>query len=222
MIGLITIGTIFNYLTRNILGVVVTLPVFKAELGITELEYGWVTAFFQGGYDTGMLRQAEAYFEALFSRRQSQQTGYRQAMFDYTRGSPLIPADLAARAGNFQAAPVARVSVVPQVMGASFCSANSQARVPLVMRTATVLGACLLRCRRMRTAVHCGRMRVSVPSPRWFGVSTVTMVVSPSMVRAPVADQPRRTDLNPSRKAGGGTGSTKVSPFHSASSDLPW
>jgi ACS family hexuronate transporter-like MFS transporter len=49
MIGLITIGTIFNYLTRNILGVVVTLPVFKAELGITELEYGWVTAFFQGG-----------------------------------------------------------------------------------------------------------------------------------------------------------------------------
>ncbi len=49
MIGLITIGTIFNYLTRNILGVVMTLPVFQSELGITELEYGWVTGFFQAG-----------------------------------------------------------------------------------------------------------------------------------------------------------------------------
>src|SRR5688572_21958655 len=49
MIGLITIGTVFNYLTRAILGVVMTIPVFKTDMGITELEYGWVTAFFQVG-----------------------------------------------------------------------------------------------------------------------------------------------------------------------------
>jgi outer membrane receptor protein involved in Fe transport len=62
------------------------------------------TLFLQGGYDTGMLGNAEAYFETLFSRRESEQTGYRQLVLDYTRGSPLIPADLAARTGNFQAA----------------------------------------------------------------------------------------------------------------------
>jgi ACS family hexuronate transporter-like MFS transporter len=49
MIGLITIGTIFNYLTRNILGVVVTQDVFTADVGITEKEYSWVTACFQVG-----------------------------------------------------------------------------------------------------------------------------------------------------------------------------
>src|SRR5678815_2546793 len=49
MIGLITIGTVFNYLTRNILGVVVTQDVFKTDVGITETEYSWVTAVFQVG-----------------------------------------------------------------------------------------------------------------------------------------------------------------------------
>jgi ACS family hexuronate transporter-like MFS transporter len=49
MIGLITIGTVFNYLTRAILGVVVTQDAFTADTGITEKEYSWVTAFFQVG-----------------------------------------------------------------------------------------------------------------------------------------------------------------------------
>jgi ACS family hexuronate transporter-like MFS transporter len=49
MIGLITIGTVFNYLTRAILGVVMTQPEFTADVGITEKEYSWVTAFFQFG-----------------------------------------------------------------------------------------------------------------------------------------------------------------------------
>jgi len=49
MIGLITIGTVFNYLTRAILSVVFALPFFKTELGITEQEYGYVTAWFQVG-----------------------------------------------------------------------------------------------------------------------------------------------------------------------------
>lgn len=49
MIGLITIGTVFNYLTRAILGVVVTQDVFQADLGMGEEEYSWVTAFFQVG-----------------------------------------------------------------------------------------------------------------------------------------------------------------------------
>lgn len=49
MIGLITIGTVFNYLTRAILGVVVTQGEFTQDVGITEKEYGWVTAVFQVG-----------------------------------------------------------------------------------------------------------------------------------------------------------------------------
>src|SRR5689334_19115741 len=49
MIGLITIGTVFNYLTRAILGVVVTQPGFVADTGVAEQQYSWVTAFFQGG-----------------------------------------------------------------------------------------------------------------------------------------------------------------------------
>jgi ACS family hexuronate transporter-like MFS transporter len=49
MIGLITIGTVLNYLTRAILGVVMTQPGFTADVGISEQEYSWVTAFFQAG-----------------------------------------------------------------------------------------------------------------------------------------------------------------------------
>ena len=35
MIGLITIGTVLNYLTRNILGGVVTQQAFTSDVGIT-------------------------------------------------------------------------------------------------------------------------------------------------------------------------------------------
>ena len=37
MIGLITIGTVFNYLTRAILGVVITQDAFTADTGITAI-----------------------------------------------------------------------------------------------------------------------------------------------------------------------------------------
>lgn len=49
MIGLITVGTVFNYLTRSILGVAMTQAEFQADLGITEKEYSWVQAIFQAG-----------------------------------------------------------------------------------------------------------------------------------------------------------------------------
>ena len=49
MIGLITIGTVFNYLTRAILGVVITQPEFTTDVGVTEKEYAWITACFQVG-----------------------------------------------------------------------------------------------------------------------------------------------------------------------------
>jgi MFS transporter, ACS family, aldohexuronate transporter len=49
MISLITVGTVFNYLTRAILGVVVTQDVFKTDLGVEEAQYSWVTASFQVG-----------------------------------------------------------------------------------------------------------------------------------------------------------------------------
>ncbi len=47
MIGLITIGTILNYLTRTTLGY--AAPTLMHELGITEREYSWVTGVFQAG-----------------------------------------------------------------------------------------------------------------------------------------------------------------------------
>ena len=47
MIGLITIGTIFNYLTRAILGF--AAPTLTGELGLSEQEYSWITAAFQIG-----------------------------------------------------------------------------------------------------------------------------------------------------------------------------
>jgi len=34
-----------------------------------------------------MLGNSEAYFEALVTRRDSEQTGYRQLTLDYTRGN---------------------------------------------------------------------------------------------------------------------------------------
>jgi iron complex outermembrane receptor protein len=53
------------------------------------------TLFLQGGLDLGVMGDAEAYFELLGSRRESDQIGYRQLSLDYLRGSPLIPANLA-------------------------------------------------------------------------------------------------------------------------------
>jgi len=47
MIGLITIGTLFNYLTRNLLGY--AAPTLQTDLGISVQEYSWVTGFFQAG-----------------------------------------------------------------------------------------------------------------------------------------------------------------------------
>ena len=57
------------------------------------------TLFLQGGLDVNALGNAEAYFELLGSRRESEQTGYRQLSLDYLRGSPLIPANL--QSSNF-------------------------------------------------------------------------------------------------------------------------
>ncbi|HTF98380.1 MAG TPA: TonB-dependent receptor [Cellvibrio sp.] len=59
------------------------------------------TGFVQGKYDLQSLGDAELYGELLISRRESEQTGYRQLTMDYRRGSALIPAELAY--GNFGA-----------------------------------------------------------------------------------------------------------------------
>ena len=51
--------------------------------------------FLQAAYDLDALGDAELYFDFLGSRRESQQTNYRQLSLDYRQGSPLIPANLA-------------------------------------------------------------------------------------------------------------------------------
>ena len=51
--------------------------------------------FVQGGLDLSALNDAELYYELLYNRRESSQTGYRQLSLDYMKGSPLIPANLA-------------------------------------------------------------------------------------------------------------------------------
>ena len=50
--------------------------------------------FVQGGLDLPALNNAEVYYELLFNRRESSQTGYQQVLLDYNFGSPLIPAGL--------------------------------------------------------------------------------------------------------------------------------
>lgn len=50
----------------------------------------------QGGIDLHMLGDAEVYAELMVNRRESSQVGYRQLSLDYIKGSPLIPAGLAA------------------------------------------------------------------------------------------------------------------------------
>ncbi|MBK7617288.1 MAG: TonB-dependent receptor [Burkholderiales bacterium] len=51
--------------------------------------------YLQGGLDLSALNNAELYYEVLYNRRESKQTGYRQLSLDYMKGSPLIPAELA-------------------------------------------------------------------------------------------------------------------------------
>lgn len=53
-----------------------------------------VTGFLQGGLDTGLLGNAEAYFEGLVTQRKSNQVGNRQVILDYQAGNPLIPVSL--------------------------------------------------------------------------------------------------------------------------------
>lgn len=47
IIGLVMLGTIVNFLTRNSLAV--AAPTLKSELGIDEQQYSWITAAFQAG-----------------------------------------------------------------------------------------------------------------------------------------------------------------------------
>ena len=58
--------------------------------------------FVQGGVDLSTGVDLELYYEAMFNRRDSSQTGFRQLSLDYNKGSPLIPANLNF-AGNFLA-----------------------------------------------------------------------------------------------------------------------
>ncbi len=50
--------------------------------------------FVQGGLDLPLAGSAELYYELLFNRRESSQTGFRQLSLDYPVGSPLIPSNL--------------------------------------------------------------------------------------------------------------------------------
>lgn len=52
------------------------------------------TTFLQGKYDLQTLGNAQAYFEILGTRRESEQTSFRQLILDYRYGSPLIPNEL--------------------------------------------------------------------------------------------------------------------------------
>jgi ACS family hexuronate transporter-like MFS transporter len=47
MISLITVGTVFNYLTRAMLGV--AAPYLAGDIGVTEKEFSWITGFQQAG-----------------------------------------------------------------------------------------------------------------------------------------------------------------------------
>jgi len=51
--------------------------------------------FIQGGVDLKALGDAELYYEAMYNRRDSSSTGFRQLSLDYNKGSALIPAPLA-------------------------------------------------------------------------------------------------------------------------------
>jgi ACS family hexuronate transporter-like MFS transporter len=47
IVGLVMLGAMLNYLTRSVMGV--AAPTMLTELHITEQQYGWITAAFQGG-----------------------------------------------------------------------------------------------------------------------------------------------------------------------------
>ena len=52
------------------------------------------TIYGEAGYQLNALGNAEVYGEALYNKRESSQTGYRQLSLDYAKGSPLIPSNL--------------------------------------------------------------------------------------------------------------------------------
>ena len=76
------------------------------------------------------LGNAEAYFEALLSRRESSQIGYRQLSLDYARGSPLIPAGLR-RVPNLQRAPTLLTYGQPLQIRAFIGFGNDQQRADI-------------------------------------------------------------------------------------------
>ena len=79
----------------------------------------------QGGFDIPALGDTtEFYWEAMFNRRESEQTGYRQLSLDYAKGSPLIPSNLAF--SQVQAAPTAITNGQPLGVRAFIGSGNSQ------------------------------------------------------------------------------------------------
>ncbi|NBC35091.1 MFS transporter [Novosphingobium sp. FSY-8] len=65
MIGLVTLGTILNYLARSTLSV--AAPTLKAELHITTQQYSWVVMAFQASY-TVMQSVSGAVLDALGTR----------------------------------------------------------------------------------------------------------------------------------------------------------
>ena len=48
IITIVMLGTILNYMLRQVLGVAVATPEFKADVPMTTEEYSWVTGVFQG------------------------------------------------------------------------------------------------------------------------------------------------------------------------------
>jgi MFS family permease len=65
IIGLVTMGTVLNYLARSTLSV--AAPTLKAELGITTQQYSWIVIAFQASY-TVMQTVAGAVLDALGTR----------------------------------------------------------------------------------------------------------------------------------------------------------
>ncbi len=72
-------------------------PDMLKEPVITEGEI--LTGYLSATYDIGSLGNAQAYFEALVTRRKSSSPLYRQLSLDYVQGSPLLPANI--RDGRF-------------------------------------------------------------------------------------------------------------------------
>ncbi len=88
------------------------------------------TAFLQAGYDLRALGNGEVYFEALVNKRESSAVGYRQLSLDYSRGSPLLPANLSATP-FVQSAPTLITNGLPLQVRAfvGFGNSNTEAEV---------------------------------------------------------------------------------------------